>query len=292
MLGVGAVASVVVACSEPTTGKTSGPVAAKTPSPSASPSPSGNPSPSGVHGDGESGSDSLPSRDQIVEEYEGVSPGAFGLEVSGVKLSLPQGSEAVALTLDACGGPQGSAVDEALLETLRDLAVPVTLFINQRWAQANPTTMEGLVAEPLFEIQNHGTDHLPLSVNGRSAYGLQGTTSVAGVYDEIMGNQEFLSAEYGVTCRYFRSGTAHLDEASAQICHDLGITPVNFTINLDKGATLPAQTVGAQVASLSSADIALGHVNDPASGTGPGLAQALPQLLADDVRFITLEEAH
>lgn len=227
-----------------------------------------------------------------MEKYQDVAPGAFGVEVSGVKLSVPEGSDEVALTLDACGGPAGSAVDEALLRTLRDLGVPVTLFINQRWAQANPATMEDLVAEPLFEIQNHGTHHLPLSVTGQSAYGLDGTTSAAEVYDEVMGNQDFLRAEYGVTCRYFRSGTAHLDETSAQICHDLGLTPVNFTINLDNGATLPAQSVAARAAEFSPADIVLGHVNNPASGTGPGLAQALPQLLAEDVRFTTLEEAH
>lgn len=289
LLGVGAVASVVAACSEPPTGEPSGP-AAESPSPSArtpaSPSLLGSPD------DGETGSDSAPSRDQIVERHQDAAPGAFGVEVSGVKLSLPEGSDAVALTLDACGGPQGSAVDEPLLNTLRDLAVPVTLFINQRWAQANPATMAELVAEPLFEIQNHGTHHLPLSVTGRSAYGLQGTTTAAEVYDEIMDNQEFLRAEYGVTCRYFRSGTAHLDEASAQICHNLGLTPVNFTINLDNGATLPAQSVAARAASFSPADIVLGHVNNPASGTGPGLAQTLPQLLAEDLRFITLEESH
>lgn len=292
LLGVGAVASVVAACSEPSTGEPSGPATAESPSPSVSPSPPASPSPSASPDDGETGRDPAPSRGQIVEEYQGVAPGAFGVEVSGVKLSLPEGSAAAALTLDACGGPNGSAVDEALLHTLRDLGVPATLFINQRWAQANPTTMEHLVAEPLFEIQNHGTHHLPLSVDGASAYGLPGTTSTTEVYDEVMGNQEFLRAEYGVRCRYFRSGTAHLDETSAQICHDLGLTPVNFTINLDNGATLPAQTVASRAAELSPADIVLGHVNGPASGTGPGLAEALPQLLAEDFQFITLEEAH
>lgn len=286
LLGVGAVASVVAACSEPSPSQPSGPATAESSSPPGSPSPSASPD------NGERESDSPPSRDQIVEKHQEAAPGAFGVEVSGVKLSLPVGSDAVALTLDACGGPAGSAVDEALLHTLRDLGVPVTLFINQRWAQANPATMEDLVAEPLFEIQNHGTHHLPLSVTGQSAYGLDGTTSAAEVYDEIMGNQEFLAAEYGVRCRYFRSGTGHLDEASAQICHELGLTPVNFTINLDNGATLPAQSVASRAATFSPADIALGHVNSPASGTGPGLAQALPQLLADDLRFTTLEEAH
>ncbi|NDK33236.1 polysaccharide deacetylase [Nesterenkonia sp. Hz 6-5] len=216
----------------------------------------------------------------------------FGLAVSGVKLSLPDGSGAAALTLDACGGSNGSAADRELLNTLRDLGVPATLFINQRWAKANHTMMEEIVSEPLFEVENHGTHHLPLSVNGASAYGVQGTSSAAGVYDEIMENQEFLRTEYGVTCRYFRSGTAHLDETSAQICNDLGLTPVNFTINLDDGATLPAQTVASHAATLSTTDILLGHFNQPASGTGTGLAQALPQLLAEDTRFITLEEAH
>lgn len=130
--------------------------------------------------------------------------------------------------------PTGPPLAKYLLLTLRDSELPATLFINQRWAQANPRTMEEIVSQSLFEIQNHGTKHLPLSVSGQSAYGIKSTTSVAEAYDEIMINQRFLQSEYGLDGRYSCSGTAHVDEVSAQICNDLGLTPVNFTVNLER----------------------------------------------------------
>ena len=106
-----------------------------------------------------------------------------------------------------------------------------------------------------------------------------------------MGNQNFLREEYGVECDFFRSGTAHLDETSAQICRDLGLTPVNFTVNLDDGGTLPPEAVAARVGEISCRDIALGHFNQPGSGTHAGLQEALPQLLEQGLRFVTLQQA-
>ena len=247
--------------------------------------------PSEERSDGGSETDTTPSREEIAARYEDAAPGEFGLDISGVQLALPDGCSAAALTLDACGGATGSGVDAELLEHLRQLDIAATLFINRRWAQENPSTMETILDEPLFEIQNHGDRHRPLSVSGASAYGLPGTASAAEVYDEIMGGQDFLHEEYGVTCSYFRSGTAHLDEASVQICRDLGLTPVNFTVNLDDGATLPAADVAARAGQISSGDIALGHFNQPDSGTSAGLRDSLPQLVAGDLRFITLQQA-
>jgi peptidoglycan/xylan/chitin deacetylase (PgdA/CDA1 family) len=91
----------------------------------------------------------------------------------------------IALTFDACGGPGGSGYDRALIDFLRRREIPATLFINSRWIDANPAIFRRLAAEPLFEIANHGTRHRPLSVTGRSAYGIPGTRSAAEVYDEI-----------------------------------------------------------------------------------------------------------
>jgi peptidoglycan/xylan/chitin deacetylase (PgdA/CDA1 family) len=81
----------------------------------------------------------------------------------------------IALTFDACGGPGGS----------------------------------------VFELANHGTRHLPLSVTGRSAYGIGGTRDAGEVYDEVATNQVKLTRLLG-TPRYFRAGTAYSDDVAAQ----------------------------------------------------------------------------
>ncbi len=69
-------------------------------------------------------------------------------------------------------------------------------------------------------IANHGTRHRPLSVTGRSAYGIAGTRSAGEVYDEVAGNQAKLTRLLGVPPRFFRSGTAYCDDIAARIVTD------------------------------------------------------------------------
>ena len=152
--------------------------------------------------------------------------------------------------------------------------------------------MEELVADPLFEIANHGTSHAPLSVAGQSAYGIvYGTGSVGEAYDEVMGNQKYLAGHYAVDARFFRSGTAHMDEVSAAMCRKLGLIPMNFTVNLDAGASFPAATVAAQMQLLSAGSVGIGHFNQPESGTAKGIALGLAAALDSGLEFITLSEA-
>ena len=109
----------------------------------------------------------------------------------------PASGRVIALTFDACGGPGGSGYDQALIDFLRRHEVPATLFLNSRWIDANPAAFRLLAAEPLFEIANHGTRHRPLSVTGRSAYGIPGTRNAGEVYDEVAGNQAKLTRLLG-----------------------------------------------------------------------------------------------
>lgn len=120
------------------------------------------------------------SREQVVAEYGTRQPAVWGIDVPGVTMSLPAGTEPVALTFDCCGGPGGDALDQALVQALRDTGTAATFFLAGRWVQANPRLTEQLAAEPLFEIANHGTAHLPLSVSGASAYGIGGTADAGG----------------------------------------------------------------------------------------------------------------
>ena len=52
-----------------------------------------------------------------------------------------------------------------------------------------------------------------------------------------------------------------------QIVHDLGLTPVGFSVNADNGATSPAGKVGAAIMGAAPGSIVLAHMNHPASGT-------------------------
>ncbi len=229
---------------------------------------------------------SIPDKQQIVAEFAGRQPKEWGLHVTGVVNNSR--SRHVALTFDACGGPGGTGCDHALLNTLRRHKVPATLFVNSRWLHANPSLSAELALDPLFELANHGTAHLPLSVNGRAAYGIHGTATVAAAYDELMGNQAILQEISGKVPQFFRPGTAFYDDVAVEVTRRLGMLPVNFTVNGDGGATFSAATVAAEVGRVVPGDIVISHFNRPAAGTASGYSRALPQLLDRGVTFTRL----
>jgi peptidoglycan/xylan/chitin deacetylase (PgdA/CDA1 family) len=129
------------------------------------------------------------TRAQVVARYGHLRPDTWGFGGPGVVRDLRTSRRVIALTFDACGGPGGSGYDQALIGFLRRREVPATLFLNSRWIDANPVGFGQLAGEPLFEIANHGTRHLPLSVTGRPAYGIGGTRNAGEVYDEVATNQ-------------------------------------------------------------------------------------------------------
>lgn len=228
------------------------------------------------------------SRQAVVARYGGRQPTEWGLQVSGV--ATRSTSRKAVLTFDACGGPGGAGCDERLLDTLRALNVPATLFLNGRWIAANPGRAAALGADPLFELANHGSLHRPLSVDGRSAYGIPGTADVGEVYDELMGAKSVVERLSGKPCAFFRSGTAHYDDVAAAIARRLGQVPVNFSVNGDAGATFSAAQVAGELAGVRGGDIVISHFNHPDSGTSAGYAAALPRLLDRGVVFARLGE--
>lgn len=212
----------------------------------------------------------------------------WGEDVAGVMQRLATDDPVVALTFDACGGPGGSGVDEALIDTLVEADVVATLFMNARWIEAHPDRFDALADDPRFEIANHGSAHLPLSVQGRSAYGITGTADPQQVIDEVLGAQELILARTGVAPRFFRSGTAYYDEVAVRIVNDLGLVCVNYDVLGDAGATLPAPAVAEQIMGAAAGSIVLAHMNQPDSGTAEGVRAALGPLRERGLSFVTL----
>jgi peptidoglycan/xylan/chitin deacetylase (PgdA/CDA1 family) len=284
----------LTACGAP--GKPTGPAAATTPStssPSPAPAPptaasSAAPSPTVTVRPAR-----LPAvtRAEIVARYGHAVPRTWGFDAPGVLHRLPAGQKAIALTFDACGGRGGSGYDRALIDFLRRREIPATLFLNSRWIDANPAVFRRLAAEPLFEIANHGTRHLPLSVTGRSAYGIPGTRSAAEVYDEVAGNRAKLTRLLGSPPRFFRSGTAYCDDVAAGIVTALGERFAGFSVNGDAGATFSPEQVSTTVGSAPPGSVVICHMNHPEGGTARGIASAVPRLLASGHTFVRLSEA-
>ncbi|MET4145712.1 peptidoglycan/xylan/chitin deacetylase (PgdA/CDA1 family) [Arthrobacter sp. UYCo732] len=233
---------------------------------------------------------SPPGKEQIVATFTGQAPLAWGLQLPGVLTHLPPGNAGIALSFDCCGGPGGNAVDQNLIDALQKTGTPATFFLNLRWIRANPGPAKSLAENPLFEIGNHGTRHVPLSVSGRSAYGIPGTASVAEIYDEVMTNQDAIHGLTGRAARYFRSGTAYLDDVAVRIVHAMGMVPVSFSTNGDGGATYPAAVVFREITAARAGEIVIAHANHPTGGTAAGIVRALPALRAAGVIPVPLTD--
>jgi peptidoglycan/xylan/chitin deacetylase (PgdA/CDA1 family) len=230
------------------------------------------------------------SRKTLIRRYSGKRPSAWGEDVPRVVARLPTSDRVVALTLDACGGRSGSGYDAELIQTLRREKVPATLFVNARWIEANPRKFAQLGADPLFEIANHGTEHRPLSVTGRSVYGIAGTSSIAQVIDEVVINQRLITELTGAAPAFFRSGTAHYDDVAVRVVNELGLQVVNFDVLGDAGATYSADQVADAVLRSKPGSIILAHMNRPDGGTAEGIDAALPRLSRRGFRFVRLSE--
>lgn len=238
------------------------------------------------------GTGTLPSREEIISQYGARTPRYWGLHPDSSWSTFPTDTSltrnSVCLTFDACSDSSG--YDERLINTLRAQRIPATLFVNQRWATTHRQEFESLVADPLFEIGNHGTKHRPLSVSGRSAYGIAGTKNVGEVYDEIAGMHTWMATNYDLQPKFFRPGTAHADNVATQVSRAMGEWIVMFSVNGDSGATASANQVYQQFLRLRPGGILLAHFNRPGSETAAGVERALPVLKARGLRFRRLDE--
>lgn len=229
---------------------------------------------------------------QAAEHHENEKPAEWGQDVSGVITRFDPGKgKTIALTFDACGGSvKGCGFDRDLIDLLRKENIPATLFINARWIAANPGLFSDLAADPLFEIANHGYAHKPLSVSGRTAYGIAGTKNSAEAAWEIEGGAEAIQKASGRRSCFFRSGTNNYDEVAVKIAGELGHRVIGCSVNGDGGATFSKEQVKKQLLSVKPGDIVLMHMNRPEGGTAEGVSLALGHLREMGFSFVRLSE--
>jgi len=228
----------------------------------------------------------LPASDpaEVAARYRAVTPTQWGTSLPGVATTFAASGRQIALTFDACRG----ACDDALLATLERNAVPALLFLSSVWIDAHPGRAEQLAANPLFEIGNHGTRHVPLSVTGRSAYGIRGTRSADEAVTEVWTNHTRLAALTGKPPTWFRSGTAYYDDVGVAIVNELGERPLGFRVGADNGARASAAQVRSDITGAAPGSVVLAHMNHPESGTAAGVSDAITALRASGWEFVSV----
>lgn len=229
-------------------------------------------------------------RKNIALEFKNQTPKQWGENVTGVKTKFNTNEKVIALTLDACGSPHGMGYDKKLINFLKQENIPATLFINARWINNNLNTFKTLASNPLFEIANHGLEHKPASVNGKSIYGLEGSKNVEELVDEIELNARKIEQITNKRPRYFRSGTAYYDEVAVKVANKLNHEVIGFSILGDAGATFSKEKVENAFLGAKKAEIVILHMNHPESQTADGTIKAIKELKLKGFKFVQLSD--
>jgi len=230
---------------------------------------------------------------EINDKFKNSVPVDWGYEIKGIKTHVNTKEKIMCLTFDACGDSQYvNDYDKDLIDFLEKGNIPATLFLSGLWIDRHPDIAKQLSQNPLFEIENHGLKHKPLSINGQRAYGIKGTASIDEVIDEIEINSMKIQSITGKKPLYFRSGTAHYDDISIKIANMLGYEVVNFSINGDGGATYSRQEIKEDLSNVIPGDIIIFHMNYPEGDTAEGIMDAIPELKKKGFKFLKLNEVN
>lgn len=193
----------------------------------------------------------------------------------------------VAITLDACMGK----TDFRILDTLVNEKIPATIFVTARWLKHNPQALAILMANPdLFEIENHGENHVPAVDKPVSIYGIAAAGSPEAVVQEVEGGRQAILAATGQQPHWFRGATAKYTQSSMATINGLGERVAGYSINGDGGSLLGAGATAKHIAAAKDGDVVIAHINQPTHEAGEGVVKGLLALKAKGVTFTRLDD--
>lgn len=229
---------------------------------------------------------------KTISEFKNTPAGYWGEFVKGVDEKIVTSEKIVALTFDACGGKNGNGYDKELIDYLQSEGIPATLFITGKWIDSNFSEFLTLSQNKLFEIENHGLNHRPCSVNGSKAYRITGTADLEDAFDEIEANAckiKMLTNRYP---HFYRSATAYIDEASAAMASSLSVTTISYDVlSGDAVPFTPAKEIKANVLkNIKPGAIIIMHFNHPEWNTFEALKEIVPELRKSGYTFALLED--
>ncbi len=198
-----------------------------------------------------------------------------------------KGHARVALTFDACMGK----ADERILSVLVAERIPATIFVTARWLKHNPQALQVMLANPdLFELENHGQNHIPAVDKPVSIYGIASAGSPEAVRLEVQGGADAMLASGIPAPRWFRGSTAKYDLSAIAQIRAMGYRIAGYSVNGDGGSLLGAAVTEKRISSARDGDVVISHINQPTHAAGEGVAKAILDLKARGTQFVRLQD--
>lgn len=194
----------------------------------------------------------------------------------------------VALTFDACSGD----VDHRILDLLVDEQIPATLFVTGRWLRRNAEAIAVLKSHPdLFQVENHGLNHVPAVDHPDSIYGIPAAGSPDAVLKEVEQGAVWMEKSGLPRPHWFRGATALYTASAIAAIEGLGYRVAGFSLNGDQGASATARAAAGRVAAARDGDVVIAHINHPERPAGEGVAEGIRSLKKKGVAFVKLDQA-
>ncbi|MER6917310.1 polysaccharide deacetylase family protein [Streptomyces sp. NPDC000594] len=203
----------------------------------------------------------------------------------------------VALTFDAdMTADQGSRAvrgerfdNPELLETLRALKVPATVFMTGRWAEEYPDQAKEIGNDPLFEIGNHSYSHYGFTANCHNLPRVAASRMLADVR-----RADTAIARTGArrTVPYFRFPGGCFDKEALRAIAPAGKTAVQWdVVSGDAFANYPDAVVEQVLNDVSPGSVVVMHMTRSAAPvTGAAVEEIVPALREQGYRLVTVSE--
>jgi peptidoglycan/xylan/chitin deacetylase (PgdA/CDA1 family) len=207
------------------------------------------------------------------------------------------GPKTVALTFDADmtadQGPRaarGERFDNpALIDALRTLEVPSTVFMTGRWAEEYPAQAKAIGTDPLFEIANHSYSHHAFS---SPCYGLPeiGAEDMTADVRRAFAAIERAGARNVVP--YFRFPGGCYDDAALRAVARAEVTAVQWDVVSGDAFATDAQAVARQVLDgvRPGSLVVLHCTRSAAPVTEQAVRRIVPELRRRGYRFVKVSD--
>lgn len=217
-------------------------------------------------------------------------PAASAAPLVEYHLQLPKaedGGKNIALTFDACMGK----VDRRILDALVQSKIKATIFVTARWLKYNPKAIAILKANhDLFEIENHGAQHVLAVDEVRDVFGLKSAGTPDAVAAEVEDGAAAIQANFGEWPKWYRGAAAIYTDSSMTLIKELDFKLGGFSLSGDGGAAWSSAHAAKTVASAKDGDVIITHINQPTRPAGAGVVEGILKLKADGFNFVTLSE--
>lgn len=175
-------------------------------------------------------------------------------------------ADAVALTFDACETKTPAYFDEEILNFIIKNKIPVTIFVNKKFAERNIDRLKEISKYDFIEIENHSANH----------YQYMQKLDNQTIVNEVKDNEKYLIEILGVKTKFFRFPGFNYDDRSLTVVESIGYKVVHANlISGDPDKKISAEKMYKYISKkVRPGDIIIFHIN----GRGYNTHEALPKI--------------